>query len=547
MTETLDLDDIQGNIVRAYGRYNYPVARYFFLQFTDLSKARPFVGAVRRKVTTAARWTAERPETTLNIGFTFFGLWALGLPTRLLQELPDAFFAGIRARAYALGDRDPAAVAVGQEGWDKHWDTLWQENRVDDSKTAGNVHVWISINAQVEPGTDTPVEKIEEETEWLIDLCERELEGGVRIMTGHGSHADIPFQAATALFETLPDGTRRATPKEHFGYTDGISDPVFAGQYPPEIERERVIGRGKWMDPETGWQPLATGEFLLGHVDESQALPPTAPPPEFMRNGSFMVYRKLHQNVDAFRNAMDVEAERYAAATGVDAEAARATVAAKVVGRWKDGVPLAKAPDYAAWRALAAEKGFDDPETAREAYQRYFRTAEASDFRYGDDMDGARCPLGAHLRRANTRDQLDPDNQPGAKNPEATSRLNKRRRILRRGLPYGPSDPDAGSDDGEQGIIFMAICADIFRQFEFIQQQWMEYGLDFHTGNTPCPLIGRGAEGKIHVIQADPEGAAPPFIMREMKTFVETRGGDYFFLPSMTALRLIEMGVVDPT
>ena len=117
--------------------------------------------------------------------------------------------------------------------------------------------------------------------------------------------------------------------------------------------------------------------------------------------------------------------------------------------------------------------------------------------------------------------------------------MTNRRRILRRGLPY--VDPD-----GEKGVIFMAICSSLFRQFEFIQQQWMNYGLDFEAGNDTCPLIGSRAQSTKHVI---PGSAANPttFIAGHLPEFVTTRGGDYFFLPSLTAIRMIAMGTVDPT
>ncbi len=553
MTRPLNMDDIQGNIMRAYGRFNYPVARYFFLHINDKARGRELIGALRRKVTTAADFgpgtpEAKRPEVTLNVGITFYGLLHLGLPTRTLQRFPGAFIDGMRARAYLLGDRDPTEVHdTDGARWDAHWDGIWRRNRPGYAPADADVHLWISMNARVQPWTDQPVPALEEQTRWLEGLCQETLDGGVRILKGHGPDNDIGYQAATALFEEGPDGRKIPVAKEHFGYRDGIGDPVFAGQFPKDKEKTRVIGRGKRMGAK--WEPLATGEFLLGHPDESQELPPAAPPPEFMQNGTFMVYRKLHQNVEAHRRCMDAEAERYARVMGVDLEEARETVGAKTVGRWKDGVPLAHAPTYADWRALQAKKGFDnpDPDERRKAYSAYFSSSEPSDFGYADDMAGARCPLGAHLRRANTRDYLDPLNRMDGANPDATTRLNKRRRILRRGLPYGPSDASAARDAGENGTIFMALCADIFRQFEFVQQQWIEYGLDFHTGNTTDPLIGRAGPGKRHVIQTDPKGDGVPYVMTELAEFVQTRGGEYFFLPSMTALRMIEMGVVDPT
>ncbi len=548
MTRELNLDDIQGNIVRAYGRYSYPVARYFFLQFEDTVSARAFVDAVRPKVTTAQRWTKEdMPPVTLNIGFTFWGLWNLGLPTRTLQQMPSEFIEGMKARAFVLGDKDPTLLDSDDQGWQAHWDPVWQENRTDKPRPNGDVHVWISMNAHVKPGTDEAVPELEEQTQWLRDLCRKTLKGRVRILDSNGRGGDQEYQQASAIFATLPDGSKVATPKEHFGFTDGIGNPVFDGQFADQLEGDAVIGRGKWMDAEKGWQPLATGEFLLGHPDESQELPPTAMPPEFMQNGSFMVYRKLHENVGTFKEVLAEEAKDFAATMGISEAEANVTLQAKMVGRWPDGVPLSKVPTYDAWVALAKERGFDNPETAGPAYREYLTSKEARDFLFGDDIKGFKCPSGAHLRRVNTRDYLDPQNDPDGTNPDATTQLNKRRRILRRGLPYGPTTPGAGSDDEEQGIIFMAVCASIFRQFEFVQQQWIEYGLDFNAGNNTCPLVGSHKTHTRHVIPADPSGDTPPYVMNKLKSFVETRGGDYFFIPSLTALRLMSMGIVDPT
>lgn len=166
-------------------------------------------------------------------------------------------------------------------------------------------------------------------------------------------------------------------------------------------------------------------------------------------------------------------------------------------------------------------------------------------FSYADDPDGLKCPVTAHMRRANTRDGMAPTGREG-------SALNNRRRIIRRGLPYGES-PDGVSDADEHGVVMLIVCASLFRQFEFVQQQWINYGLDARAGNNSCPLVGNhsaggavGAKTKF-VVPADPNAGHPPFLVEGIPQFVETRGGDYFFVPSLTALRMIGMGVVDPT
>lgn len=552
MTQELDLSDIQGNIIRAYGHFKFTVARYYFLHINkDKSDgARKFVDAVRKLVTTSERWGKEknrvpRPNVTLNIGFSYYGLKALGLPTRSLAALPSEFHDGMKLRAHILGDEG--------ESDPKHWDKIWKDSNRD-SET--QVHIWISMNAffGFESEFDNQFALLQE----AIDTSK----GGVTLLTGHGPNGDGEFQEAHVLRDRKPGSDPNSVPEllscEHFGFNDGISNPVFEGQFGPKTEKVRMIGRGKLM-PDQTWAPNATGEFLLGHVDESQELPPAARPHDFTRNGTFMVYRKLHQNVKSFKDYVAGQAKTYAkimsdSKTKIDKDEADVTIRAKMVGRWPNGVPLVVAPTYEdlnqfneKWKdiediALKKLKREDLTEGEKTRQAEYNRILV--DFKYNDDIEGFKCPVSAHIRRANTRDMLDPlINTKDAKG----SALNMRRRILRRGLPYGEYNPDNPSDGDEQGIIFMAICASLFRQFEFVQQQWIQYGLDFNVGNDTCPVIGKHDKGDKFVIASDPETGKPPYICADPPPFVTTRGGEYFFIPSLTALRMIAMGVVDTT
>ncbi len=568
MSYRLDLNDIQGNVVRAYGKYSFPFARYYFLNISDPADGRAFVGDVAKRVTTAARWTpGTKPKATVNIGFTFFGLFRMELPNRTLRALPEEFIAGMKERAFLLGDRDQTVTEAESGDWCAHWDPIWQANRVGDGYADDNVHIWISINAQrdvtpaeklTEGETDpllktiSPVPEMEETVAWLHGLCD--IHKGVRILPGNGQDGSQDHHAAQAVFEEM-DGIYQPTPKEHFGFADGIGDPVFAGQHPPEAEKHVVKGRGKRMGK--GWEPLAPGEFLLGHPDESQELPPASTPDRFMLNGTFMAYRKLHENVSTFAEVLTVEAERFARVQEIPEEQAEITLRAKMAGRWPDGVPLAEAPCWDAWLQVRTKHGLDaaDPQERLLNQIQYMRSPAASNFRYADDMQGFKTPPGAHLRRMNTRDYLDPLNKVGMdpatgkpqKNETANTALNKRRRIMRRGLPYGAGPEVSKSDATEQGVTMMLICASLFRQFEFVQQQWIEYGLDFHQGNDTCPMLGNHGKHKRMSIPADPKSGEQPYVMSHLKTFVECRGGDYFFIPSLTALRMIAMGTVDPT
>ncbi|MEM9045213.1 MAG: peroxidase [Pseudomonadota bacterium] len=674
MTKQLNLEDIQGNVIRAYGKFGYPKARYFFLNLTNAWVGRRFVKKILDQgiVTTAQRWVRVPdplnpgktvpfgPDITMNMGFSFMGLYLMELPTRTLQGMPDEFIDGMRKRAFILGDKPAEDIQPHQQpvmdsavkemlfkkefgeapmpelpsddppAWMGEWDPIWQENRSRIGST--DVHIWISINAKVDFGTETPVTQmgakknvLEDYTDRIQKACEeataeylerfKDPRGQIKVLTAcqvpdekSGKKVDSPFIPGSAVFEDIvldqdleipivapveKDGVwvpeivdrkkhkkgeevRLPTPYEHFEMSDGIGDPVFEGQFPDAEMAAKVKGRGKWMSPDREWEPLATGEFLLGHPDESQELPPAARPPEFSNNGTFMAFRKLHENVGSFFGYIKSQAKAYANSTqGSEEELdpenpehlerAEIILKSKIVGRWPDGISMTQAPTWKAWVETKRRFSITEENTYSAWVQRinYLRNPHASDFKFGDDIQGYKNPNASHLRRVNTRDYLDPLNEMhpetykdeyGKPNPRinqnATTQLNKRRRILRRGLPYGDSnlyDKGTKTDETEQGVAMMIICANLFRQFEFVQQQWIEYGLDFNSGNNTCPLVGNHDKHNRFTVPADPAKGGCPFIMAGMPTFVEPRGGEYFFIPSMTALRMIANGSVDPT
>ncbi len=530
----LELADIQGNILTAYGRLGFPKGRVLLLHVAKPAAGRAVVEHLRRHVTTALRWPSKRkpfppgtiyqkrPQVAVNLGFTFYGLHALGVPVRTLRGMPDEFIDGMAARADILGDSGPRPISQA-------WDEVW----FGSGETT--VHIMVTLNAQMQ-ADGTPVPALAEMTDYVAGLCDA-TEGGVRLLPGHRGE-DARWQEMSALLEPGADGAPEPTPFEHFGFLDAIGDPVFDGQYPPEMAAGAAVGQGKLL-PDQSWAPLATGEFLLGHADESQEIPGAAMPLDFSRNGTFFAYRKLHQNVHAFRDWVRRMAGEYAAVANMPEHEAEATLKAKIAGRWTDGVPLMAAPDYAAWQAFR-ERRQRATGAERDALDRAM-----VDFTFRDDPLGVKCPLGSHLRRSNTRDMLDPLlNAPPDK--RGGSVLNNRRRILRRGLPYGTAR-EGGTDADEHGIIMLAACANLFRQFEFVQQQWMQYGLDFNLASEGCPIIGNHGPDAKFVIAVEPGSGRQPFIAHGMPQFVEVRGGDYFFIPSMTALRMIAQGLVDPT
>lgn len=552
MTEFLDLADIQGNILTAYGKQGFPKGRMLLFTVTSGRAGRAFVEKIRPKVTSALRWPSrkdvpedlaadlqmqQRPEVAINLAFTFPGLIALGVPSATLRGMPDEFIEGMEARAQILGD-EIYGVDNGRER--SIWDPVWVKPANGDMT---RVHILVTLNAQMDASTGEAVPALDDITAWIIGLAEQS-DGGVALLIGH-SGPDPRWQELTAILTKNADGTFSPSPKEHFGYTDGIGDPAFEGQHAPAKMKLYLPGRGK-LSGSGEWSPLATGEFLLGHADEAQEIPGSAMPLDFSRNGTFFAYRKLHQNVASFRDAIIKAAAQYQTVAGIAGppEVGQETLMAKIAGRWSDGIPVMAAPTYEDWKALQAKalaaKKAGDVKTLMEL------GLELNDFVYRPDPEGIKCPVTAHIRRINTRDQLDP--YYASKDPKTWmgSVLNNRRRILRRGLPYGHSTPESG-DDGDHGIVMLCLCANLNRQFEFVQQQWVNYGLDANAGNDTCPMVGRHRDGAKFVVPGDPAKDQAPFIMKNLPEFVESRGGDYFFMPSLTTLRLIGMGVTDPT
>jgi Dyp-type peroxidase family len=552
MAVELDLADIQGNMLTPYGKLGFPKGRFMLFHIGNPDSGRKFVTRLLPMITTALRWPSlstdiptgknrvPRPEVAVNIAFTFYGLLALEIPVRSLRGMPYEFIDGMTARAPMLGDDF-------HEDWKERWDDVWTKSAQGYGPNANRVHILITLNAQMDTRTGAAVPALHERTLEIERLAE---DNGITLLEGHNQpgKAVRRYQELSAIL-THENGEYKPTPKEHFGFTDGISDPLFDGQYPNQYEQTIAKGRGA-LDGKGNWRPLATGEFLLGYPDEAQEIAGAAMPLDFSRNGTFMAYRKLHQNVAVFRDFIAEAAKTYAKVSGIEnQEDARETLMAKMAGRWADGVPLSLAKNVEEWRKFQNElKHMPDQKTSEAALKDFkFRYPKndrgESDER--DDPDGIKCPLTSHLRRVNTRDMMGPTAEDG-------SVLANRRRVLRRGLPYGGS-PEGAQDTEEHGIVMLIVCASLFRQFEFVQQQWINYGLDAGAGSDACPIVGnhspggeKGSKAKF-VIPADPASGRPPFIVEGLPQFVEARGGEYFFVPSMTALRMIGMGVVDPT
>jgi Dyp-type peroxidase family len=301
--------------------------------------------------------------------------------------------------------------------------------------------------------------------------------------------------------------TSKYSDREHFGFRDGISQPVIAefASQPREGDVVRI------------------GEFVLGYVNEYDQrterplLPPAADPQRILpadpdgsgaadlgRNGSYLVFRQLRQDVEAFEEYL-TEATTVG---GHPDEAARELLAAKIVGRWRgSGAPLTTSPDY------------DDPSEAG-----------ANGFAYHElDAGGLRCPISAHIRRANPRDSLPPN--PGT---EDSKKINRLHRLLRRGRNYGPERTDSSGE--ERGLHFLCFNANIARQYEFVQHSWLNGPNFAGLVGSEDALTGPRVAGPARF----PVPAVP--VRRRyhgLPQFVQVRGGAYLYMPGIRALRYL--------
>ena len=404
----------------------------------------------------------HKPDYCLNVGITWPGLVALEVDERV----PTLSFGSFGAFIEGAAQR---AQRIGDAGLGSPKDWVGGFGQEDD-------HVLVTLHA-ISPDAMTS---------YSDRLC--------ALFADENAFREIGRQDGMALME-MHDGQPVPTAKVHFGYTDGISTPTIRG--------------GPEQYPQDHQQPCEPWLFVLREDAENYMVPE---PLELGLNGSFGVFMKVETDVVGFEDFLQANRDT------IDPE----LLAAKMCGRWRNGVPLALSPD------TDSPAGGIAPE-------------QLNDFEYvnGDgsgDPKGIRCPVGAHMRRVNPRGQpIAGQGVPGGSNNS--------HRIIRRGMPYGPIyDPGKPYDGVERGMLFYFINANIENQYEFVLRRWANDS-EFAGGvrldpTSKDPLIGTQdqTESVFVIPQAD---GSPPIRVTGLSSFATTKAAAYVFLPSVTAIRFI--------
>ncbi|WP_051062666.1 cytochrome P450 [Ilumatobacter nonamiensis] len=452
---------------------------HVLLEICDMAAARAFVGSLANEVTTEADVSgAAGPATRVSVGFTSEGLAALGVAASVLDSFPREFLDGMPARAIALGDNGPNDPV----DWDAPYRTDEQHR----------LHMWLMVQGD----DSTEVEAR------VVEVVEPAVAAGAIRELGreHGQQF----------------GPDRAPAKEHFGFNDNLSQPGVAGVGQPVYP-----GQGT-LQPDGTWDPIPVGCFLLGYENGYGDTPLHPSDATLRNNGTYMVLRKLEQDVPAFREAVADTATRF----GMDEQ----LCAAKFVGRWRSGAPLEICPEHDDPSVL------DDHETANSFHYR-------GPDRVGGDAGGQRVPRGAHIRRVNPRDSFTIQSVVDPKN----------HRIIRRSAPYGRYLEEGSGPDGvRRGLLFRAFNASILDQFEMIQSEWVNNSNENQGVSTDRdPFVG-SVEPMGHPSRRNPpsftipqpDGTCPT--RYGLPQFVTVRGGAYFFVPSIDALRGLAVPLPPP-
>jgi len=464
-SEEPNLSDIQGLIVRGY---NMNFVRYFVLSVNDKpTEAKEFIGGLVNDglITSAKQWEVK-PTHCLNIGFTFEGLKALqlkldGVVKDVCQafehENYDSFRKGAIARASEIGD-------IGNSD-----PKNWIKGLGLDQEGKYQAHILLLLFAQKQD---------------ILDGISGQLRSSFQ---GHGIIELGHFDGARLL-------DRDGNPSDmiHFGYQDGISQPRVKG-FPA---KEGI--------PCDGQPIIPAHQFVL--MDKPDAPYMVPEPLELGKNGSFAAFRVLKQDVVCFEEFLQKQTEV------IDPE----KLAAKMCGRWRNGVPL----------DLSPEQDQLEPPISYEEFNSFnYRDNQAGLKNYQADSTGLKCPIGSHIRRTNPR-----------VTPSAQGDRNIRR-LIRRGIPYGSVyDPQSADKSEERGLLGLFICAGLESQFEFVMEDWVNKGKFADLGdNVKDPLLGANDSGDRKFDIPISKGESLEII--GLERFIITRGGAYCFLPSITALK----------
>jgi Dyp-type peroxidase family len=479
------MEKVQRLVLSGYPKL--PFSAYLFWHFVpgEVDAAKRWLGWLADRLTRA---TSRGDEQAINLALTAHGLEHLRVSDKVLNSFSLEFLEGMAPRPTGatkfprrsnilgdLGDSSPEFWEWG--GWkaSRDIDGILLLYAADEPRLQALVNAEIKTMAGVEPA-----------------------------LRQNGE----PFVIDGRIYEDR---------KEHFGFTDGISQPVIEGSPKADrngTKRNRNSGdaeHSKKMTPDERRILLVKpGEFVLGYKNERRISVSNGTkdgkspePRDIRRNGTYLVFRQLEQDVPAFNAFVEKAAERV---YGRADQPAQEKIASQLVGRTREGHPLVP---------------IDRPPDA----------APRNDFLYHfEDRFGVACPIGAHIRRANPRDTIGPD-------ADTALRLSKMHRIIRRGRLYGERfDPAKGNPADQQtgrGISFIALNADIAGQFEMIQHSWLN---NTHFGGLYAgadPLGHFSCAGDVVAIQHRPTNH---YIDRP-RPFVRVRGGAYFFLPGIEAVR----------
>jgi Dyp-type peroxidase family len=515
-TPTLALSDIQGN---SLGGFNKDFQANLFLKFTSAAAGRAWITEISDDVADSSSGDVldynnefkrlkkagqAKPEALIqalwvNLAISFQGLKALGINATDLAKFPPAFSEGMAARAATIGDAGNSAPA----------------NWIPPFTQPSDIHAVLLIAAD-HPGV---------------------LQKNVTAIT-----TSAKFTAGVTILLNQAGRTRPDLPgHEHFGFKDGISQPGVRGVDPPDDP----IANPNQAHP--GQDLLWPGEFVVGYPTQIPKLgtdgispnpspgPVSASGPAWTVNGSYLVFRRLRQDVPAFEKNVKALAKTLGWSEDL--------TGAKLVGRYKSGCPIEKTE----FHPLPYTPPSNDPADPHHGNP-LLATSNTlnNNFEFDDDPIGSICPMSAHVRKAYPRDEFTPAGNP-PNHPDDSESATQTRRVLRRGIPYGaPYDPhDAASATVDRGLLFLAYQNDIQNHFEFIQSAWVNNAGFPPTPPGIPPLLG--APGVDPIMSQTPNGnmlidpTKPPVSINH---FVITTGGEYFFSPSISALEGIGDGTI---